>query len=1114
MIFFLPFIRFFLFSIFYFYFIYSNPFVFKPLYFGFNINNTIYIYMSNIDPLSSRNSDIIPNPSLKSSPKHSPSSPLSLANSLNMSACSKRQRALSELEREERISRALLRVEQGLSYRQAAKEIGVSFGTIYGRFRGRKSRVKAQEARMKLSFLEETIIEKMLLTAVYLGKPYTQPYFVQAANNFLQAQGDPDPEKVTRQWYRHFRRRHPSMDSRELSVLHNPTQTQYLSETMDSWFKKFTDLCKTNNISQTNIYCIDEFGYVPGTAFTSNTSLQNRDTNYQLNSFKSRAATTQRLVDADDHVTILPPPPDTFTYVETISADNCLLPPYVVSQTSCTLYPASLSSSDPPDQTPDAFNYRAFRFTVSDTGWLSSHLILDWIQNHFDPLTRVKANGGYRLILLETSAVHFSSEFLQYGVKNKIIFLFFPPLDFKLSPLSHEALNPLKSDIYKVPLQSDIITSSSLPFKPALKNFLDVINATRQSVFSSETISTLWESSGLFAHDSLAFLQCQQDSGNETLRSASPTSTPNSSRLYVTYLPIKDLDIDISRIADQTRSTKLINKPAFPSTLHSNPKSNSHFSNRFSGNSRLGQSQSSLPLSSSVSVKDCTYSLSNNNILTTDSSTAGPSAKGHLVDPVLSTPLKNNNQLSFAFGKPSSFSSTFDFSNNPSSPKSSLLSAAYPLPVTDSPSFSKTLVSSDSNSLAIDGIFSDVLNLMSDPSNRKDPLTVFELAAESAAKNKLFNEQQLHHQKQIISMLMGMKSTLDNLTIRINALETDDNTQRPPSLKKHKSNSTDNIKNKQDCISIISNLQNDLTNMIIYPQVDIEQLKAASKANERIEMYLREEVHKASVGGVKSQFSPRPMILPAYPNTISGYGTLEQYHGPPPSNGNNHEFSSTASQKTKRKQDSMVLDNKPNHNRSFSSSSMATHNHDSTSSSPSYVPASSLVDPRKSQHMLASYSMDDNRRNPMSITTINNSPLPPPFSDGLYTSSSPSSHSSLPNVQHPGFSMTRRQSPTDSRSMRNSSTASSPAFVNSLPPLVSATTKTNSAPSSSSPTTSSPYLSSTSSTIGTPSNPISSSTPSQSVLPPLYGSSYPLDISSSSNGDGVQIPNPLNKTSG
>lgn len=992
--------------------------------------------------------------------------------------------AMTEIEREDRISRALLRVEQGLSYRQAAKEIGVSFGTIYGRFRGRKSRVKAQEARMKLTFLEEIIIEKMLLTALYLGKPYTQTYFVQAVNSFLQAQGESNPEKITRQWYRHFRRRHPSMDAREFSILHNPSHTQYVEDVIESWFKKFLAVCNSYNISIANTYCIEEFGYVPGQAFPNTQSLSTDTTkqtnktdhlnidptlspfshshsgneiiqNKNLNSFFSAGATTERLLDAEGQVIIPPPPPNTFTFIETISADNCILPPYVVYQNSSNFDPKLLIHSNLSSKKPlsSSFNYNSFRFGSTKTGWLDSTLIMDWIQNHFDPLTRTKAAGGYRLILLDTNAIHFSIKFLEYGIKNKIIFLFLPPLNYKLSPFSHQSLLPLKSDIYKVPTQSDINLTSFNHFRPTSSNFFDAINEIRQQVLSATAIAFLWECSGLVSYNPsiiLATLKIPpENQGDELLAS----DLPSFSRLYVTYLPIKDLDVDISILVEGGHPTKCINTPTLPPSVSSNFDTfwKSEIS-KGSGENCDSGSNLLLPVSSpSVTVASVSKSTTSTDIinLTSQGSASHPcSFSSFYSDSIKNSPATSERSDSFSSITDSSF--TFRNLNQSSCTR------------TLSPVSSQTTISPGSFqnhwSFSDFDLFSSSLQLMSEDSNNKTPLTVFELAADSAAKNKAFNEMQLRRQKEIIEMISGIKSSLKNLSQLVHSIdETTENKICTQTAEKFNSNSGGNMKTKEDCISIIENLQKDLAKVVNYPEMDIDQFKAASRSNELVEKFLREQVRRASTGKLKHECLPSSV----HPNASRNHG-FPGFFSKPSSN-NNGEFLSPILQAESQRQETGLYENKYSPHRSMSLSSAKNIN-DLALNSQTWT-SGSFQGSQSTGHYNS-----DSKKNPMSIDNINNSPLPSIVSVRHYhNSSSPTSkYRQFPNSRHP---------PRDYGNPRNPS-------LNVLPPLGSVTSKSFGPDYSYSPNESL-YLPS-SAVIGNSFQNRKMSSPS--FLPPLYGS--------------------------
>lgn len=429
------------------------------------------------------------------------------------------RKAYKDQEREEKISLALSRVNEGLSYRQAAKEIGISFGTVYGRFRGRKSRIRAQEVRMKLSFLEETIIEKVLLSTIFIGKPATQPFFVHTVNIILQAQGEIGVERVSRQWYRHFRRRHPSIDARDFSSLYKPLAKDPTNELAIAWFSYFERLCRNFRVSPENIYCLDELGFsflggnagynspgsASGTWQPSSTSegytadVSNNSTSTSTNNSSSRdtgsVSSNSSNNSRDDSnsngfannnnnplwksetppaISMGAPPPDFFLALETVCGDGTVLPPYISLHT------------DLAEKTNATFP-ESWTTRTAKSGWPNEQMLLHWIEHHFNPLTAEKANGNQRILILDTHVGHFSLPFLQYGMNNNITFLFVPPHSQGLMPFDVPPLVDFRQDIM----------ANSPDFQTAVDRFVLAHN----QVFNNANIKKSWRETGLIPFD-------------------------------------------------------------------------------------------------------------------------------------------------------------------------------------------------------------------------------------------------------------------------------------------------------------------------------------------------------------------------------------------------------------------------------------------------------------------------------------------------------------------------------------------------------------------------------------------------------------------------------------
>lgn len=500
------------------------------------------------------------------------------------------QKALKEREREEKISLALRRVNEGLSYRQAAKEIGISFGTIYGRFRGRKSRIRAQEVRMKLSFLEETIIEKVLLSLIYIGKPATQPFFVHIVNAVLQAQGESRVDGVTRQWYRHFRQRHPSIDACDFSILNNPsTKNDSSHELKTAWFSFFERVCRKYKVLPENIYAMDELGYAFSVGYSSSTQTSWQNPSHPTASATSNAdasatrgslgsassceasvssasstvdsvnSSNRSVVSVDNGaLNVADPPAESFISLDTICGDGTALPPYLVLQSELAeKFPVTYPSS--------------WQTTQSKSGWLNEKILLNWIKRHFDPLTSAKADGKQRILILDTHVGHFSLRFLQYGQDHNITFLFAPTHSDSLHPLETSSSHSMSRDI----------TGTKPDFQSAINRFA----VERKISYEKDRVKAAWRKSGLIPFDPTMTSYSSSTSRvskpmqapmtpitdeyeSSSSYSASPAANFNpNEETVLRYVPVHDLNYDsISSNSPSGHISPNSKSPLFPDT--------------------------------------------------------------------------------------------------------------------------------------------------------------------------------------------------------------------------------------------------------------------------------------------------------------------------------------------------------------------------------------------------------------------------------------------------------------------------------------------------------------------------------------------------------------------
>jgi hypothetical protein len=81
---------------------------------------------------------------------------------------------------------------------------------------------------------------------------------------------------------------------------------------------------------------------------------------------------------------------------------------------------------------------------TSPSGWTNNDLGLAWIEQVFDRLTKKKARGSYRILILDGHGSHVNMAFISYCHRHKILLMVFPPHSIHtLQPLDVVMFSPL-----------------------------------------------------------------------------------------------------------------------------------------------------------------------------------------------------------------------------------------------------------------------------------------------------------------------------------------------------------------------------------------------------------------------------------------------------------------------------------------------------------------------------------------------------------------------------------------------------------------------------------------------------------------------------------------------
>ena len=176
------------------------------------------------------------------------------------------------------------------------------------------------------------------------------------------------------------------------------------------------------------------------------------------------------------------------TVIECICGDGTILPPLVIFK-GANLNTEWLTESA---QTP------GWKFSTSNKGWTSDIHSIQWLTRCFEPATREKADGGYRVLILDGHSSHVTVDFINHCCQHKILLLrLIPHTSHLCQPLDVSLFGPLKHAL-SAEIQPLIQTKVSKIHKP---EWLAAFVHTRQIAFSHSNILGGWCGAGLLPFD-------------------------------------------------------------------------------------------------------------------------------------------------------------------------------------------------------------------------------------------------------------------------------------------------------------------------------------------------------------------------------------------------------------------------------------------------------------------------------------------------------------------------------------------------------------------------------------------------------------------------------------
>jgi hypothetical protein len=329
-------------------------------------------------------------------------------------------------EKEAQLQLAIAAVLNGeYTCHSAAIAFNVPRRTLYNRVNGNmKPRNQAHERDQNLTHDEEKELVRWITRLTISGYPPRYETLRRLAEIIRERRVKTDGDEVSvkiydrisKEWVPRFIQRHPELTSIRPRSIDAARIKAASPERLQRWFDDLEKVLAEFNIKPENIYNMDESGFAIGEKEAGRVIINA----HIRQKFQAKPGRQEWV-----------------TVVECVCADGSHVPPLVIFKAenlSTQWIPASIHGN--------------WRFNCNSKGWTSNEHGLDWLKRCFDPETREKANGEYRLLICDGHDSHITAEFFAYCMDNNILLMILPPHSSHLTqPLDVGVFGALKKQM-------------------------------------------------------------------------------------------------------------------------------------------------------------------------------------------------------------------------------------------------------------------------------------------------------------------------------------------------------------------------------------------------------------------------------------------------------------------------------------------------------------------------------------------------------------------------------------------------------------------------------------------------------------------------------------------
>jgi hypothetical protein len=356
-------------------------------------------------------------------------------------------------------------------FRQAARETGLSRTTIAERYNGRPTRRKGQERQMKLAHVEEDELARAIRLATVAGKPPLSEVVRGMADGLIKrrVKGVNEDgnelvsyEPIGKKWPSRFIKRQKQLQSEQSEKIEG-VRNEVKVEDLEKWFTELAALIEKYNIQLGNIYNMDESGF-------------------NIGDFEARQVVVDTSVQS--RYQAQPGRQEWVTAVECICADGSSISPLIIftGETFVRQWvPANFDST--------------WKFSNNTKGWTSEQHAVEWFKKCFEPATREKANGQYRLLICDGHGSHTTPEFLAHAIEHQILVVLLIPHSSHLAqPLDATIFGPLKRILSGITTSIFQLGLSKMP----KDEWIEAYYKAHYRAFSIKSIKAGFSSTGIY----------------------------------------------------------------------------------------------------------------------------------------------------------------------------------------------------------------------------------------------------------------------------------------------------------------------------------------------------------------------------------------------------------------------------------------------------------------------------------------------------------------------------------------------------------------------------------------------------------------------------------------